>query len=63
MDGAHIARAIGREVHAGGEEQRLIGVVIRQGQGIDGERPRLQAPLASGDLFGNVWSRWDVLRL
>jgi autotransporter-associated beta strand protein len=63
MNGAHIARTVGREVHAGSEEQRLIGVVIRECERIDGERPRLQTPLASGDLFGNIWSRRDVLRL
>ena len=63
MNGANIARTVGGEVHAGGKEQRAIGVVIREGERVHGEGPRLQTSLASGDLLSHVRSGRDVLRL
>ena len=63
MNGADIARTVGGEVHAGGKEQRAIGVVIREGERVHGEGPRLQAPQPPSHLLSHVRSCQDVLRL
>ena len=63
MNGAHIARTVGREVHTGGKEQRAIGVVVREGESVHGEGPRLQAPQPPSHLLSHVRSCQNVLRL
>ena len=48
VDGADERRAVGSEVHTGQEHQRLPGVVVGHGEGIDGEEVGVEAALAGG---------------